>query len=58
VTDVNPAARNASEATVRTAGALLGVVSIPLAIVALIVLGSFVSPSFLTVRNLLNVLNA
>lgn len=43
---------------VRTAGSLLGLVSIPLAIFALMVLGSLVSPSFLTVRNLINVLNA
>jgi ribose transport system permease protein len=32
--------------------------SIPLAIVALMIVGSFVSPSFLTARNFINVLNA
>ena len=32
--------------------------SIPLAIVALVILGSFVSPSFLTARNFINILNA
>lgn len=41
-----------------TAGSVLSVLSIPLAIVALMVLGSFVSPSFLTARNLVNILNA
>ena len=41
-----------------SAGTLLSALSIPLAIVGLMVLGSIVSPSFLTVRNLVNVLNA
>ena len=41
-----------------SAASLLGSLSIPLAIVALLVFGSFVSPSFLTAHNLLNVLNA
>jgi ribose transport system permease protein len=41
-----------------SAGHLLSVLSIPLSIVVLMVLGSIVSPSFLTIRNLINILNA
>lgn len=42
----------------RTAGGVLWRLSVPLAIVALLVIGTVISPSFLTVPNLLNVLNA
>jgi len=52
-----PGARPAAPAAF-SAGSLLSMLSIPLAIVALMVLGSFVSPSFLTARNLINILNA
>lgn len=47
-------------ATVRTSspGTLFSRISIPLAIVALLVIGAIVSPSFLTASNLINVLNA
>jgi len=41
-----------------TPGSLFSRLSIPIAIVALLVIGTFVSPSFLTIGNLLNVLNA
>lgn len=41
-----------------TPGTIFTRISIPLAIVALLVIGSLISPSFLTVSNLVNVLNA
>lgn len=41
-----------------TPGTLFSRVSIPLAIVALVAIGAFISPSFLTAPNLVNVLNA
>lgn len=41
-----------------TVGALLSRISIPIALVVLLVIGTIVSPSFLTASNLLNVLNA
>ena len=41
-----------------TVGSLLSRVSIPIAIVALLIIGSIASPTFLTASNLLNVLNA
>jgi len=40
------------------AGSVLGRISIPIAIVVLVVIGAVTSPSFLTPSNLLNVLNA
>jgi ribose/xylose/arabinose/galactoside ABC-type transport system permease subunit len=43
---------------VSTPGALFSALSIPLAIVILLVIGAIVSPSFLSVSNLTNVLNA
>ena len=42
----------------RSPGALVQRLSVPLAIIALLVIGTIISPSFLTVPNLLNVLNA
>jgi ribose/xylose/arabinose/galactoside ABC-type transport system permease subunit len=42
----------------RSGGALVQRLSVPLAIIALLVIGTIISPSFLTVPNLLNVLNA
>lgn len=42
----------------RSAGGVLWRLSVPLAILALLVIGTIISPSFLTVPNLLNVLNA
>jgi len=51
--DLRPA-----RATAMTAGSILSLLSIPLAIAALMVLGSIVSPNFLTARNLINILNA
>lgn len=42
----------------RSAGGVLWRLSVPLAILALLVIGTVISPSFLTVPNLLNVLNA
>lgn len=41
-----------------TPGTLFSRVSIPLAIIALVAIGAVISPSFLTVSNLVNVLNA
>jgi len=41
-----------------TPGALFSTLSVPIAIVALLVVGAIISPSFLTVSNLVNVLNA
>ena len=41
-----------------TVGSVLSRASIPIAIIALLVIGSLASPSFLTASNLLNVLNA
>jgi ribose/xylose/arabinose/galactoside ABC-type transport system permease subunit len=42
----------------RSPGALVQRLSVPLSIIALLVIGTIISPSFLTVPNLLNVLNA
>jgi len=42
----------------RTPGTLFSTLSIPVAIVVLVVIGAIVSPSFLTVSNLTNVVNA
>ncbi|HEY8590178.1 MAG TPA: ABC transporter permease, partial [Naasia sp.] len=42
----------------RTPGTLFTRLSIPIAIVALLVIGTLASPSFLTVSNLVNVVNA
>ncbi|MGJ8721356.1 MAG: ABC transporter permease [Salinibacterium amurskyense] len=42
----------------KTPGALFSTLSIPIAILVLVVIGSIASPSFLTVNNLTNVLNA
>lgn len=59
MTDLKTAATmSASRAPRRPAGALFGRLSIPIAILVLLLIGSIASPSFLTASNLLNVLNA
>lgn len=53
-----PAASLGKQGARPTAGSVFGRLSIPLAIVVLLIIGSIASPSFLTASNLLNVLNA
>ncbi|WP_308799847.1 ABC transporter permease [Agromyces silvae] len=52
------ATTTALSARTSTPGTLFTRISIPLAIIALLVIGALISPSFLTVSNLVNVLNA
>lgn len=46
------------DASRQTAGSIMGRLSIPLSIVALLIIGSVTSPTFFTVSNLINVVNA